>query len=139
MKDIPRISEYMTPAPRTIDVDQTMEQASDYMRKLHVRHLPVLKGGQPIGIVTDRDINLARAFANHAPLNMKVEAALTPNPYITSPLEMVSVVVEQMVNEKFGCVLVMEYDKLVGIFTTIDALRALSDIFRELAPNAVDP
>ena len=130
MLPIPKISQYMTPAPKTIRADQTLEQASDYMRKLRVRHLPVTKLGKPVGMLSDRDISLAMNFANLDALSMKVESALTPDPFITSPNEPISKVAEHMVQNKYGCVLVMEQGLLVGIFTTVDAMRALADVFR---------
>lgn len=137
MTSIPSISQYMTLAPKTIAYDQTLEEASEYMRKLHVRHLPVTKGGRPIGIVSDRDISLLLSFRDLGTLSMKVENALTPNPYFTTPNASLGKVAEHMANEKFGCVLVMEQNRLVGIFTTIDALKALADVFR--FTNSIQP
>ncbi len=131
MMPIPKISQYMTPAPKTIDADETLEKAGEYMRKLRVRHLPVTKNGKPIGMLSNRDISLAVSIANLDGLSMKVERFLTPNPYLTSPEEPINTVAEHMLEEKYGCVLVMEHGLLVGIFTTIDALRAIADIFRK--------
>lgn len=131
MKQNPRISQYMTPAPRTIGCEQTLEQASDYMKKLHVHHLPVTKSGKPVGIITYPDIKLALRVANLNALNMNVESVLTPDPFFTTPDGLISDVIVQMTDEKFGCILVMEFKKLVGIFTTADALHAFSDCFKQ--------
>jgi len=130
MRPIPILRQYMTLAPKTIGSDQTLEQAAEYMRKLHVRHLPVIKGGKPIGIVTDRDIFLVLSFQNPNSRSMKVETALTPNPFIVGPDASLVDVVDQMVDQKYGSVLIMDEGKLTGIFTALDALRALSDVFR---------
>lgn len=121
-----QIRDFMTLAPKTIGHDQTLEQASEFMRKLHVRHLPVLKAGKLIGVVTDRDINLVLTFANQEALSMPVEEALTPDPYFTSPEAQVNEVAAKMADKKYGCALVMDGSKVVGIFTAIDALKALS-------------
>lgn len=130
MRPIPILRQYMTLAPKTIGSDQTLEQAAEYMRKLHVRHLPVIKGGKPIGIVTDRDIFLVLSFQNLNSREMKVESALTPDPFIVGPDASLVDVIDQMVDQKYGSVLVMDEGKLIGIFTALDALRALSDVFR---------
>ncbi len=121
----------MTPAPKTVAHDDTVEQASEYMRKLHIRHLPVTKEGHLIGIISSRDISLVLNFRPQSAATDKVESALTPDPYIVGPDAPFSEVAGAMASEKFGCVLVMENGKLAGIFTTVDALRLLSDIFKD--------
>lgn len=125
------IRDYMTPAPRTIGFDQSLEQANLTMRELKVRHLPVLKGGKLIGIVSDRDISLLLTFAEQDALNIHVEEALAPDLYFTTPNAPLSEVVDAMAKKKFGSAIVMDGSKLVGIFTAIDALHALSKILKE--------
>lgn len=122
------VSKYMSTAPKTIGFDQTLEQASDEMRKLRVRHLPVLKGGKLIGVVSDRDLNLVLTFANQETLLLPVEEALTPDPYFTTAEAPLAEVAAKMAEHKYGCALVMEGEKVIGIFTAIDALKALSQI-----------
>jgi acetoin utilization protein AcuB len=61
----------------------------------------------------------------------KVESALTPDPYTCGPEASLSEVAGAMASEKFGCVLVMTNGKLAGIFTSVDALRLLADIFKD--------
>lgn len=128
MKAIPVIQKYMTYVPKSIGFDQTIAQASEFMRKLHLRHLPVLKGGQLVGILTDRDINLVMSFKDSDAEKMTVEEAYTPDPYFTSPTAPLNEVVAHMADKKFGCALVVDNGKLVGIFTETDAYKALSDL-----------
>ncbi|MCC2679652.1 MAG: hypothetical protein K0R29_2228 [Pseudobdellovibrio sp.] len=128
MKAIPVIQKYMTYVPKSIGFDQTIAQASEFMRKLHLRHLPVLKGGQLIGILTDRDINLVMSFKDADAEKMTVEEAYTPDPYFTSPTTPLNEVVAHMAEKKFGCALVVDNGKLVGIFTETDAYKALSEL-----------
>jgi acetoin utilization protein AcuB len=98
------------------------------MRKLHLRHLPVLKGGKLVGILTDRDINLVLSFKDVDPATMKVDEAYTPEPYFTTPGAPLNEVVAQMAEKKYGCALVVDNDKLVGIFTEVDAYKALAEL-----------
>jgi CBS domain-containing protein len=121
----------MTLAPKTIAYDQTLAEASEYMRKLHVRYLPVTRAGRPVGIVSDRDIRLILSISKAGGLSTKVGAALTANPCFVSPETTLAVVLRHMVDAQFGCVLVMDQNRPVGIFTPMDALRALSDFFRQ--------
>lgn len=128
MKAIPTVQKFMTYVPKSIGYDQTIAQASEFMRKLHLRHLPVLKDGKLVGILTDRDINLVLSFKDVDATKMKVEEAYIPDPYFTAPTTPINEVVAQMAEKKYGCALVVDNGKLVGIFTEIDAYKALAEL-----------
>ena len=125
----------MSYVPKSIGFDQSIAQASDFMKKLHLRHLPVLRGGKLVGILTDRDINLIMSFKDVDPIKTKVEEAYTPDPYITSPNAPLNEVVAEMAEKKYGCALVVDNEKLVGIFTEIDAYKALSELLETRLKN----
>lgn len=128
MKAIPTVQKFMTYVPKSIGFDQSLDQASEFMRKLHMRHLPVLKGGKLVGILTDRDINLVLSFKDVDPMLTKVEEAYTPDPYVTAPTTPLNEVVAHMAEKKYGCALVVDNGKLVGIFTEVDAYKALAEL-----------
>jgi acetoin utilization protein AcuB len=128
MKHIPNVQKYMTYIPKSIGFDQPISQANDIMRKLHLRHLPVLKGGKLVGILTDRDIKLVMSFKDVDPTALKVEEACTPDPYITKPDAPLNEVVAIMAEKKYGCALIVDNEKLVGIFTETDAYKALAEL-----------
>ncbi len=119
----------MTYLPKTIAHDQTIVQAKDLMKKLHIRHLPVFKQGKLVGILTDRDINLVCQFISSHPEKTRVEDACTAEPYSTSPDTLLTDVVTYMAEHKLGSALIVENEKLVGIFTELDAFRAIADLF----------
>jgi acetoin utilization protein AcuB len=125
------IRDYMTPTPKTIGFDQPLEAASVSMRKLNVRHLPVLKAGKLVGIVSERDVNLLLTFASQDALKLPVEEAMSTDPYITSADRPLSEVAKTMAEKKFGSALVMDGEKVIGIFTAIDALNALSYVLQK--------
>lgn len=128
MKAIPAIQKYMTYVPKTIAHDQSIAQAAELMKMLHLRHLPVLKSGQLVGVITDRDINLILGFNSVDANTMKVEEALSPHPYFTSPETPLDEVVAHMAEKKYGCAFIVDNEKLVGIFTEIDAYKALAEL-----------
>lgn len=128
MKSIPTVQKFMTYTPKSIGYDQTLAHANEFMRKLHLRHLPVLKGGELIGILTDRDLKLVMGFKDVDAETTTVEEALTPDPYVTSPTSPLNEVVAEMAEHKYGCALVVDHGKLVGIFTETDAYKALADL-----------
>ena len=128
MKPIPPIQKYMTYVPKTIGYDQPIAKAREFMKTMHLRHLPVLKGGQLVGVLTDRDISLVLQFKDVDPETLKVEEAFTPEPYFTAPSTPLNEVVAHMAERKYGSALVVDNGKLVGIFTEIDAYKALSEL-----------
>ncbi len=128
MKAIPAVQKYMTFVPKSIGYDQTLSQANEFMKKLHIRHLPVLKGGEIVGILSDRDIKFISSFKDIDPNKLTVEDAYTSNPYITRPDAPLNEVAAHMAEKKYGCALVVDNGRLVGIFTEVDAYKALSDL-----------
>ena len=53
------IREYMTPQPTTVNEDTSIIDAAELMKEKKFRRLPVLRGDELVGIVTDRDIRSA--------------------------------------------------------------------------------
>jgi acetoin utilization protein AcuB len=135
MKAIPTIQKYMTTVPHTIGAEQTLEKAIRVMNEYRIRHLPVLSGGQLVGILTDRDIKLVESFKDVDPTKVTIDEAYTPDPYITSPNALLNEVCAEMVLHKYGCVLVEDNRKLVGIFTWVDALRAFDELLSTRLKN----
>ncbi|NJL26033.1 MAG: CBS domain-containing protein [Calothrix sp. SM1_5_4] len=127
-KGIPPIQKYMTYVPKSIGFDRPLQQAIELMKELRVRHLPVLKAGKLVGILTERDLNLVLQFKDIDPTTMTVEEAYTPDPYFTKPDAPLNEVAAHMADKKYGCALVVDNGKLVGIFTEVDAMRALSEL-----------
>jgi acetoin utilization protein AcuB len=128
MKSVPTIQKYMSTVPHTIGAEQTLSKAEKMMREFNIRHLPVLKAGQLVGILTDRDVKVVESFRDVDPEKVTVDEALTPDPYITSPTASLESVCAEMTAHKYGCVLVCDNKKLVGIFTWIDALKAFESL-----------
>jgi CBS domain-containing protein len=61
-----KVAELMTPGPRTIAPDETIEQAAKLMDELDVGILPVCEKDRLVGVITDRDITV-RATAQGSP------------------------------------------------------------------------
>ncbi len=129
-KPIPKVMKFMTMMPHSIGKDQTLAQAHKTMRELNIRHLPVLEGGKVLGILSDRDLYLIETLRDVDPTKIMVEEAMTPLPYSVSPDTSLDEVVVEMVEHKYGCAVVMQNGKLVGILTTIDIMRALHELMQ---------
>ena len=54
------VSEVMTPNPRAVAIDETVEECLFIMREFGFRHLPILEGKEVKGLVSVRDLLLRR-------------------------------------------------------------------------------
>lgn len=125
-KPIPTIQKYMSTSPHSITIDQPLKKASALMREHSIRHLPVLDGSKLVGMITERDISLLESMVDLDPAKVTVEDAMSSGVYSVSPDAPLDEVVATMGEHKYGSVVVMQNDKVVGIFTTVDVCRAFS-------------
>jgi acetoin utilization protein AcuB len=129
-KAIPSIQKYMTTSPHSIGGEQTLATAARMMHEHRIRHLPVLSGGELRGLLTDRDLKLVETFRDVDPTKLTVEEAMTEEPYAVSPETPLDEVVSTMAGSKFGSAVVVQNGRVVGIFTTVDACQALSELLK---------
>ncbi|MRG93713.1 CBS domain-containing protein [Polyangium spumosum] len=117
----------MTRSPHSIGFDQTLVQAHKLMREHDIRHLPVLRGGRLVGILSERDLAFVEALRDVDSAKVTVEEAMTPLPYTIAPDASLGAVAREMAEHRYGSAVVMREGHVVGVFTTTDALRALAD------------
>ncbi len=127
-KPIPSIQKYMTTSPHTVGADQPMSVAHRMMRDHHIRHLPVLHGAKIVGLVSDRDLNFVETLKDVDPRRVLVSEAMTADPYLVSLDAPLDEVVSAMAANKYGSAVVTQHDKVVGIFTTVDACAAFAEL-----------
>jgi acetoin utilization protein AcuB len=131
MPDVRRqtsIGELMTRSPYTIGSDQTLATAHKLMRDHRLRHLPVLRGGRLVGVLTQRDLYFLETIAGVDLEIDKVADAMSPEVYAVAPDERLRDVARTMAARKLGCVVVVDRRHVVGIFTATDALRHLGEM-----------
>jgi acetoin utilization protein AcuB len=129
-KAVPSVQKYMTTSPHSIGGEQTLATAARMMHEHHIRHLPVLSGGKLRGLLTDRDLKLVETFRDVDPTKLTVDEAMTEQPYAVSPETPLDEVVSTMAGGKFGSAIVVQNGRVVGIFTTVDACLALSELLK---------
>lgn len=127
-KSIPHIKKYMTTDVQTIGDEQPMSVAHSMMREQHIRHLPVLRQGKVVGIMTDRDLRLVETLTDVDPTKVAVSEAMTPDPYVVTPEASLDEVVSMMAAKKYGSAVVSDHGHVVGIFTTVDACSAFAEL-----------
>jgi acetoin utilization protein AcuB len=122
------ISGFMTPTPHTIGQDQHLALAHRLMREQSIRHLPVLQGGQLVGLLSQRDLYFIETLRDVDPERVAVSEAMSQEVYTVEPGSAVTDVVKEMIAHKYGAAVVVDRGEVVGVFTTIDALQALSEL-----------
>ena len=127
-----QLQAFMTESPHSIGHDQPLAIAHELMRKHKIRHLPVLDAGKLVGIVTDRDLHLIETLKDVDPKKVLVEEAMTSDVYATTPEAPLHEVAAAMAERKLGCAVVLDpHHKVIGVFTTTDALRAVAELGRK--------
>ncbi len=79
-----QLKELMTTHVQGISADQSVCEAAQAMQRLGVGSVPVFRDGQPIGIVTDRDI-VVRAVAEQCDCSQKPIGEIMTGELITMP------------------------------------------------------
>jgi len=131
VRQFPTIRKYMTPGPHTIGRTRSLAAAQDMMREHRIRHLPVLESGQIVGLVSQRDLLLVETLPGVSAEDVRVEEAMVTDVVTASPEAPIGEVIETMLARKIGSVVVTDHDRVTGVFTTIDALRALHELLEE--------
>ena len=122
------IADRMTRTPLLIGVEQSLTAAHEVMRTNGIRHLPVLHGGKLVGVVSQRDLHIVESLRDVSPDEVTVEEAMTQDVYAVPPRTPLREVVSEMAERKLGSAVVVEGTRIVGVFTTVDALDTLLGI-----------
>ncbi len=132
-----RVRDYMTSEPQTLDIQSTLLDAVLMMRRSELRHIPILEGGRLVGILTDRDVarfapsilvTLSPQDYNRVFEDTSVARVMTRHLVSTTPEARLAEAVDLIYTQKLGCLPVLEGERLVGIITVVDMLRALHDL-----------
>ena len=140
MKKMPVLKTAMTPFPYSIGLDASFDEASELMGQHNVRHLPVTRDHQVVGVITDRDMMSAmhvRSKSNDA-TGLGVSDLYIADPYIVSVDEPLDNVLLTMAERHIGSAIVTKAGKLVGMFTSMDACRSFGGYLREHFPHPTD-
>ena len=135
----PRVVDVMTRAPLTVTAMETIGEADDLMSQNKIRQLPVVKGKELVGIVTDRDLLsflsgslLASPEQRELALKTRVREIMTSDPITVGPDDDLEEAVELLIEEKVGGIPVVdETEGLVGIVTYVDVLRCFLNWLQE--------
>ncbi|KAA3662567.1 MAG: CBS domain-containing protein [Chloroflexi bacterium] len=129
------VKELMTPNPITVSPDTPLSQVMQLMQKDGFRQVPVVEDGELVGIITDRDVRLAVKLSpdqqEHEEQKKKLALLLTkdfmtPGP-VTVPVSLPAYRAAEMLRlYKFGALIVVENDEIVGIISVTDFLKSFT-------------
>lgn len=125
------IRDVMTPMPHLIEITDSIDQAKEMMDLYGIRHLPVQRSGELVGILSQRNVYFALGIQGRTGSALTVEDVYIPDPYLVDGNARLAEVLEVMASERYGSALVRENGELIGIFTTTDACRVFSDFLYE--------
>ena len=130
--DRPRVRDVMSRKMVTISESDTLSTVEDIMTLGHVRHVPVVRAGKLVGVVSERDLlraslsNLTE-FASEqrrAFLHLVEIARVMSSPPIVIDIDAsIQEAARVMAEHKIGCLPVMEDESLSGLVTETDVLR----------------
>lgn len=118
----------MTRSVHTIGASLSLADAARVMKKHKIRHLPVLEGGALVGLISDTDVQVISSMSEIDPTCILVEEAMSQAPWTVEPSTPLVEVAAHMAEAKLGSAVVMENDKVVGVFTTTDGMRVLAEL-----------
>ena len=113
------IRDVMTPNPRTVSPDDSIQNAARIMRDEDTGAIPVVENGRPVGMVTDRDI-VVRAVADGGQVSRPVREILTTGVVCASPEMSTREANELMSEHQVRRLPVVENGQLVGIVSLGD-------------------
>jgi CBS domain-containing protein len=126
-----KVKEIMVKEVATLDVNDELSLANDIMRLGRIRHLPVVDGTRLVGIVSERDLfrsSLAHALGYASKdtrdlmKTLHIKDVMVTGVITIPPDTEVCEATKMMVEEKIGCLPVVEGNRLVGLITETDVL-----------------
>ena len=129
----PFITEVMSRSVQTAPAETGIEEAAEIMRSLSVHHLPIVKDGAVIGLVSDQDIQAVRAQYGQLGPRTKVSVGdiARRDFYLAAPDTTLEEVANELVRRHASAVVIASGEKTLGIFTLSDACRWMVRFFEE--------
>src|SRR5580704_8129310 len=124
----PLIGSFMTRSPTLVDRSTTMARALRTMEDQGIRHLPIVDGGRLVGCVSERELKIVENMRGVDSAMCIVGDFILGPPYSVAPDASLREVARTMAEKKCGSAIVVEGERVVGVFTTTDALRALATL-----------
>ncbi|HEX7033573.1 MAG TPA: CBS domain-containing protein [Nitrososphaera sp.] len=119
------VRDIMTKQIVMIDHDKSALEAAKIMSEKGISSVFVVKNGEPVGIVSERDF-IKKICAKELPISqVKMEDIMSRILTTADPETPIEVAIQRMVNHKIRRLPIMDNGKLVGIITVTDLAKHL--------------
>jgi acetoin utilization protein AcuB len=135
----------MTADPVTVTPEDSLAHALRLTREHRIRHLPVVRNGELVGILSDRDIRTAMpspievadperaTMLEHTP----VERVMTSEVITAGPFDAVEDAAEQICSHRIGALPVVDaHGRLLGVITETDVVNAFAEVLSAGGPSS---
>ncbi len=131
------IEKFMTKKVTTLQEDSRILEARKLMLYKNIKRIPIMRGENLIGIITEGDIakalGLFRKVAEGKQWDEKMRRILVKdvmrvNPITLSPKDTISKAVKVMLENDISGIPIIDGGKLVGIITKTDLVKAITEV-----------
>jgi CBS domain-containing protein len=135
------VSRFMTRRPVTVAPDASIDEAIALMERHGFRHLPVARGVDVLGMLSDRDVRLGTGgqsleglgVPSESGLPRRVEQIMRAPVICVEEDERGPTAARRMIEQRIGALPVLERGRLVGIVTETNLVAAFRDLCRDPA------
>jgi nucleotide-binding universal stress UspA family protein len=114
------VGRWMSPSPVAVAPGEKVAAVIMRMQQGNFRSAPVVENGRLVGLITDRDIRGQMGRVD----TTEVRVAMSENPPTVTPTTPVQDAARVLFEQKVDALPVVENDRLVGVITNSDILRA---------------
>ncbi len=129
------LADLMTPSPATLKPEDGLDAAMRIFDGFPFRHLPVVENKEVLGVLSDRDVQLATGWLSTSERMRDAWGRTLPTPkqiseVMISPVHCANLTqspqeaAAMMVEHRIGCLPILDEGMLVGIVTETDILGA---------------
>lgn len=104
------------------DIDSSIIQISNIMKKNNIGFLPISNNNKIIGVITDRDI-VINCISNNSSTDDKIEGYVNKNIIHIDCNGEINDALNIMAKEKIKRILVSDKDKIIGVLSLSDIIK----------------
>ena len=128
------VAEIMTTDVLTLKPGDTLADARRLMTQRHIHHVPVMDGDNLVGLVSHRDVLAATGSWQSGPDEKTVPLREIMRTELTTvtPETQLRAAALHMEKHRFGCLPVLENERICGIVTETDFVGLAANLLEQL-------
>ncbi|MEC7711724.1 MAG: CBS domain-containing protein [Thermoproteota archaeon] len=111
----------------TIDINETANYAANQMKENDISFLVIIENGKPVGVVSERDFVQKLCINNQNPSDVKISDIMSYKFRWVKPTTKIEDAIQKMLNNNIRRLLILDYEKLVGVITQTDLASYLRE------------